>query len=267
VDNELLEGRLRHATLRLRARTDLPLAFSGSIVGGRELALGNFAGATVGALKGVHLAAGFGLGGRVMTMARPMSVDDYVSSTSIRHMYDEVISAEGLHAMIAVPVVVRRTPVAVLYAAARAPMVFAGRMLATVAEEARELEQQLAVDSALRGGWALAHEGDLTVEDVLDLQAELAAIASRITDPAVKADLLRACSRLTDEPGEDSTITPRERDVLMLVAQGLSNSGIAAALGLTVNTVKSYMKSVMRKLCAETRIEATVIARRSRIIP
>jgi DNA-binding NarL/FixJ family response regulator len=58
-------------------------------------------------------------------------------------------------------------------------------------------------------------------------------------------------------------VTPRERDVLSLVALGRSNIAVAEELGLTVSTVKSYMKSIMAKLDAATRYEAAHAARRA----
>ena len=51
-------------------------------------------------------------------------------------------------------------------------------------------------------------------------------------------------------------ITPREHDVLRLVARGMTSAQIAAELHLTVNTVRSYVQSILTKLGAHTRIEA-----------
>ncbi|OZE88395.1 hypothetical protein CH305_00745 [Rhodococcus sp. 15-649-2-2] len=61
-------------------------------------------------------------------------------------------------------------------------------------------------------------------------------------------------------------VTSRKRDVLLLVALGRSNIAIAEALGLTVSTVKSYMKSIMATLDASTRYEAAHTARRAGLI-
>ncbi len=54
-------------------------------------------------------------------------------------------------------------------------------------------------------------------------------------------------------PGEMALLTPRERDVLELLAQGMPNKDIAASLVISTNTVKRYLKSVFEKLGVDTR--------------
>jgi DNA-binding NarL/FixJ family response regulator len=55
-------------------------------------------------------------------------------------------------------------------------------------------------------------------------------------------------------------LTPRERDVLGLLADARSNASIAAVLGISVGTVKLHVKSILAKLGAEDRVEAIVLA-------
>ncbi|NUS12348.1 MAG: response regulator transcription factor, partial [Streptomyces sp.] len=62
-------------------------------------------------------------------------------------------------------------------------------------------------------------------------------------------------------------LTPRELDVLTAVAAGATNAGAAARLRLSPETVKSYLRSAMRKLGAHTRLEAVTTARRSGLLP
>jgi DNA-binding NarL/FixJ family response regulator len=65
-------------------------------------------------------------------------------------------------------------------------------------------------------------------------------------------------------------LTPREYQVAMLVARGLSNKEIARQLGVTCGTVKLHMHNILRKLCARSRyamladglVPTTVIAGR-----
>ena len=54
---------------------------------------------------------------------------------------------------------------------------------------------------------------------------------------------------------EDSDLTPRELDVLRLVATGVGNREIADGLGITVNTVKYHVANLLRKHGARTRAE------------
>lgn len=64
--------------------------------------------------------------------------------------------------------------------------------------------------------------------------------------------------------GEDieEVLSPREREVLALVAQGRSNKAIAEALFVSPNTIKTHVASLLNKLRAETRVQLAVIAAR-----
>jgi DNA-binding NarL/FixJ family response regulator len=55
-------------------------------------------------------------------------------------------------------------------------------------------------------------------------------------------------------------LTEHERQVLKLVAQGLSNKLIGAEIGLSENTIKKYMHNIMEKLHLNNRVEAAMYA-------
>lgn len=55
-------------------------------------------------------------------------------------------------------------------------------------------------------------------------------------------------------------LTSRERNVLQLVAEGLTNKEIAAALVISENTVKIHLKNILEKLHLQNRIQAAVYA-------
>lgn len=65
-----------------------------------------------------------------------------------------------------------------------------------------------------------------------------------VVDPSLVQELVVA--REVNDPLED--LTPREREVLTLMAEGRSNSGIARQLWLTEGTVENHVASIMRKL-------------------
>ena len=112
-------------------------------------------------------------------------------------------------------------------------------------------------------------------EEVREAHAELRALAARIPDPHLRQELLTACSRLATagapvapaRPAAPPHLTPRELDVLCAVASGATNSAAANRLRLQPETVKSYLRSAMRKLGAHTRLEAVVAARRAGLLP
>src|ERR1700691_5904776 len=79
---------------------------------------------------------------------------------------------------------------------------------------------------------------------------QAAASGQSILDAAAAAGPPRPAAELPDG------LTSREGDVLILIAQGLSNSDIAAALFLSANTVKTHVNRVFAKTGSKTRAEA-----------
>ena len=81
-----------------------------------------------------------------------------------------------------------------------------------------------------------------------------------VIDPAAA----RALAEATDTPSE--SLTPREIDVLRLLALGQSNRDIAAALGVGEETIKTHVSRVLAKLHVDNRAQAIVEALRRRLV-
>ncbi|MFE5044928.1 response regulator transcription factor [Streptomyces sp. NPDC056637] len=301
---------MRAALVRLRRGTGLPVAFGGLMAGGPmtggagSVRIGELSGAVTGALRGLAIATGNGLGGKALALSRPCAVTDYPVSRHISHEYDAAVAAEGLLSVLAVPVVVRRRVRGVLYGALRTAQPLGDRTLGEAVAAARDVEQALVVRDEARallaavagaagpvaggtagavagaggpaagsgaGSGAVAAVGSAAWEEVREAHGALRALAPRVVDPALREELLAVCGRLASATApprvRDVGLTPREVDVLACVASGATNAVTAERLGLRPETVKGYLRSAMRKLGAHTRLEAVVAARRAGLLP
>ena len=78
-------------------------------------------------------------------------------------------------------------------------------------------------------------------------------------DPALMPTFLNGKDR-------DDMLTAREREILQLLANGMSNSDVAAKLFISSETVKSHVRHILTKLEADTRTHAVAIALRDAVI-
>jgi DNA-binding NarL/FixJ family response regulator len=78
--------------------------------------------------------------------------------------------------------------------------------------------------------------------------------------PTLASSILHEMSRPTVDPFDQ--LTPRERDILELVAKGRTNREIGEELYLAEKTVKHYMTNVLQKLHVRSRVEAALLAQR-----
>ena len=70
----------------------------------------------------------------------------------------------------------------------------------------------------------------------------------------------------TEPAGPSARLSPREREVLELLTRGAVNKEIAAALGISENTVKNHLKSIMEKLQLENRVQVAAYALRTGLV-
>ncbi|MFD8719967.1 response regulator transcription factor [Streptomyces sp. NPDC059629] len=267
---------IRGALARLRRTTGLPIAFGGLVEAGRpQMRISELSGTNTMSLRSLAVISGSGLGGKAVALARPCAVTDYSVSRQISHEYDIPVAVEGIRSVLAVPVVVRRRVRGVLYGALRTAQPLGDRTLGAAVAAARDVEQALVVQDEARGLLvaarpepAVAPDPGAAWEQVREAHAALRALAPRIADPGLRAELLAACGLLTAPvPAAETVLAPRELDVLSWVAAGATNAAVAERLGLRPETVKGYLRSAMRKLGAHTRGEAVSAARRTGLLP
>jgi DNA-binding NarL/FixJ family response regulator len=118
------------------------------------------------------------------------------------------------------------------------------------------------VYDALRAGASGFLLKDVVAEQLIEavhvVGAGEALIAPAITKRLIERFARTAPPRVPDAPL--TSLTPREREVLGLVARGLSNGEIATELVLSEATVKTHVKRLLAKLGLRDRVQAVVLA-------
>ncbi|NJN17346.1 MAG: response regulator transcription factor [Oscillochloris sp.] len=89
-----------------------------------------------------------------------------------------------------------------------------------------------------------------------------------IVQPSVAARLITEFSRQRDAPAQPETehLSEREREILRLISDGLSNREIGNRLALAEGTVKNYVSTILDKLHAANRTQAARLAREQGLI-
>lgn len=139
------------------------------------------------------------------------------------------------------------------------PLLGGGRVL-LVAEEAAPSHVERAL-SAGADGYLLK---EVTVEEFAEA-IRLVASGEVAIHPAAASALASgyaAAARGQRMP----ELTPRQREILELLAEGLGNKQIARRLGIGTHTVKTHVSRILHKLDVTTRTEAVVVAMKDRLI-
>ena len=267
---------IRAALTALKTATGIPVAMYGTLLADNRIQVTQWIGLRTPALQNLVIEPGAGVGGRVVTTRRAVGISDYTRANVISHEYDRQIQDEGLHSIVAVPVIVQREIRGVLYVGVHSPVRLGDKVIEEVTMTARCLEQDLAVNAAMRrseSGKGAAKPGRVMNgaewEQVRSTHSKLRMLANRVADDELRKELEQLCDQMVSPVRIKQTtkLSARELDVLSCVALGHTNVEAAEEMGIGAETVKSYLRSVMRKLGAHTRYEAVNAARRIGALP
>ncbi len=268
---------IRAALTSLKTATGIPVTMYATLLADNRLQITQWVGLRTPALQNLIIDPGAGVGGRVVNTRRPVGVSDYTRANVISHENDRPIQDEGLHSIVAVPVIVNREIRGVLYVGVHSPVRLGDKVIEEVTMTARTLEQDLAVNSAMRrveGGKIGAVKSGRVMngaewEQVRSTHSKLRMLANRVEEEALRRELEQLCDQMVSpvRVKQSTKLSARELDVLSCVALGHTNVEAAEEMGIGAETVKSYLRSVMRKLGAHTRYEAVNAARRIGALP
>lgn len=261
---------------RLQRASRLPVVFGGVIRwngDGPRLVINRLSGTHGTSLAGLEVQAGQGLGGRVLRDATPGRVDNYSSTSDITHDFDEIVVAEErLTSVVAAPVVLGGRVHAVLYGASRDQRPPGDHALRSAISVAAQLQRDVVAQLEPTKTAAPTRRPP----DPRRALAQLAQLIDETPDPRMRQRLIQIHHDLGGSPAPNTPmptpsapsppmpsppadlgrLTPRETDVLRLVGVGATNLETAAELGLSPETVKSYLSSAMRKLGSPNRTAA-----------
>ncbi len=133
-------------------------------------------------------------------------------------------------------------------------------------------EQEEEVIKALKAGASAYCTKDIAPEKLIEIVESILHGAAWF-DPKVAQYVLRAATsnntpdqqKVTDET-TTSSLTSREKQVLKLISDGLSNSEIAKKLEVSINTTKAHVCNILHKLGVQDRTQAAIKALKDNII-
>ena len=128
-------------------------------------------------------------------------------------------------------------------------------MLTTSNEESDLIK---ALRSGAQGYLLKDMEPDELVGALRDIENGKNVVAADLTDALAR--MVQGESTAEDDDGPFADLTPRETEILCLLAEGQSNKLIARNLGISDGTVKLHVKAILRKLNIHSRVEAAVMA-------
>lgn len=127
-------------------------------------------------------------------------------------------------------------------------------IMLTVAEEPHEI--RAALDQGVDGYVLKTSEPEQILQTIIAVSQ--AARHAPVLDQSMQGKLA---------PDEGSKLTGRELEIVGLVARGMSNKAIGDALGLSDNTVRNHLRSILEKLALDNRVQVATFALKHGIRP
>jgi two-component system nitrate/nitrite response regulator NarL len=129
-------------------------------------------------------------------------------------------------------------------------------VMLTVSEDAEDL---MACLRAGASGYLLKNiDGEFLVDALRRAARGESAMSAQMTNKLVRE--LHAVAQVAAEATRRAPLSPREQEILSLVAAGSSNKEVARALGVAESTVKIHVQHILRKLGLTSRVQAAVYA-------
>ena len=267
------------ALTALTARGRFAVSFSGWAADA-VAPLSAFSGTVGRSIHGLVIETHEGLGGKALALRKPVAATNYHSSREITHRYDREVRAEQIHTLVAVPVVVGRSVRALLYGGLRTSSDIGDELLGFAFNAAKAVAWEISVEEevqrrlrAVEAERAAVDRGALPADAgaLADTFAELRELIRLMPDAETRARLEAFGDTVFGTepraPLRQGTLSARELDVVTQVALGRRNAEIAEVLFLKESTVKAYLGSAMRKLGADGRYQAVLLARAEGLIP
>jgi two-component system nitrate/nitrite response regulator NarL len=136
-------------------------------------------------------------------------------------------------------------------------------LMLTVSED--EADLAAALRGGARGYLLKTADSDVLASAIVRAMRGESTLSPEMSDKLV--DAFQSASAAAPEAPEPqaatdpiATLSPRELEIVALIAQGASNKGIARALGIAETTVKIHVQHILRKLKLSSRVQAAVYA-------
>jgi signal transduction histidine kinase len=175
------------------------MAWVGEPDGDDRLILGKSVHTPNGLVNGLVVPSGVGLGGKVLLARKPLWVRDYLTSRDITHHFRSLATIEGMHAMIAVPIIHDGRLLGVLYGANFEETDFGDRTAQALEQVAtRTAAAQIVAERARHAAEVAVHE-----------ERRRVALELHDTVGAMLFTMGAGIRRLGEEPGLDETVRAR----------------------------------------------------------